>query len=220
MDSLWILIEILLINMVLSGDNAVVIAMSTQHLPEAQRKVAIWWGAAGAVILRILLTVVALWLMDIPLLQAVGGVLLFVIAIQLLGNGNSHAVSERNTTSLRSAVGTILTADVIMSLDNVLAIAAISEGHFPYLVIGIALSIPIVVWGSALVSRWLETFPLLVYAGAGILGYTAGKMMASDERLLLWLPAWEGIKGTLPWALTLLVLVLGIWFRSNPKPSM
>lgn len=214
MESIWLLAEILVINMVLSGDNAVVIAMSTQHLEEKDRKRAAWWGAFGAVLLRILLTVVAMKLIGIPLLQAAGGVMLFVIAVQLLAD-SGHAANKREATgSLFSAIRTILVADVVMSLDNVLAIAAISKGHFPYLVIGIALSIPIIVWGSTLISTWLKKYPILVYAGAGILGYTAGEMILGDTRLALWMPhLWQSMHGTLPWMMTALVLMLGMWMK-------
>lgn len=220
MESIWLLIEILVINIVLSGDNAVVIAMSTQHLQEKQRKQAAWWGALGAVLLRIALTVVAMKLMGIPLLQAAGGIMLFVIAVQLLAD-SGHAGNEREAKdSLFAAIRTILVADIVMSLDNVLAIAAISKGHFPYLVMGIALSIPIIVWGSTLISTWLKRFPILVYAGAGILGFTAGEMIAGDMRLSVWMPSiWQSLQASLPWILTLLVLVLGLWMKRQPAAN-
>ncbi|MCG7407825.1 TerC family protein [Paenibacillus sp. ACRRX] len=214
MDSIWLLLEILVINLVLSGDNAVVIAMSTQHLPEKERKVAVWWGAAGAVILRLLLTIAAMWLMGIPLLQAAGGVMLFAIAIQLLAGSGSHVGRKEGIVSLASAIRTILVADVVMSLDNVLAIAAVSQGHLPYLIAGIAISIPIVVWGSTLISLWLTRFPILIYAGAGILGYTAGEMIASDTKLRLWMPElWLNLHVMLPWVLTAMVLIAGYWIK-------
>lgn len=220
MDSLWLLIEILVINVVLSGDNAVVIAMSTQHLPDKARKKAVWIGAAGAVVLRILLTIAAMWLMNIPLLQAAGGVMLFVIAVQLLSE-SGHKHGDRTAhVSLAGAIKTILIADVVMSLDNVLAIAAISKGHVPYLILGIGLSIPIIIWGSTIISRWLQKVPLLIYAGAAILGYTAGEMIASDSRLNLWLPGlWSTIDHLLPWLLAVAVLAIGIWLKRSPPTA-
>lgn len=223
MDSILILIEIVVINIVLSGDNAVVIAMSTQHLPEKERKQAVWLGAAGAVLLRIVLTIAAMWLMGIPLLQAAGGVMLFAIAVQLLNNNGQHGEKEGKKGSLFSAIQTILVADLVMSLDNVLAIAAVSKGHLPYLIIGIALSIPIIIWGSTIISRWLNRFPVLIYVGAGILGYTAGEMIASDSRLKMWMPGtWNAVEHTLSWVLAVLVLILGMWLKrnlTNPKTS-
>ncbi|MGZ9585039.1 TerC family protein [Paenibacillus marinisediminis] len=218
MESLWLLLEILVINIVLSGDNAVVIAMSTQHLSDKARKQAVWIGAGGAIVLRIVLTVAAMWLMAIPLLQAAGGIMLSVIAVQLLGDSGTHRGGQETSLSLLSAIKTILIADVVMSLDNVLAIAAISKGHFPYLVIGIALSIPIILWGSTMISGWLQKYPLLIYGGAAILGYTSGEMIAGDSRLILWLPRlWSSIDHLLPWVLAVVVLVLGFWLRRNPN---
>lgn len=223
MDSILILIEIVVINIVLSGDNAVVIAMATQHLPDQERKRAVWLGAAGAVLLRIVLTIAAMRLMGIPLLQAAGGVMLFAIAVQLLNDNGQHGGKAGKKGSLISAIQTILVADLVMSLDNVLAIAAVSKGHLPYLIIGIALSIPIIIWGSTIISRWLNRFPVLIYAGAGILGFTAGEMIAGDSRLKLWMPGmWHAVELTLPWVLAALVLVLGIWLKrnlTNPKTS-
>ncbi|WP_019422473.1 TerC family protein [Paenibacillus sp. OSY-SE] len=218
MESLWLLAEILVINLVLSGDNAVVIAMSSQHLPEPKRKQAVWWGVGGAVLLRCLLTVVAMWLIQIPLLKAAGGLLLFVIAVQLLAD-RSHAHSRDGASfSLWSAVQTILIADFVMSLDNVLAIAAIAKGQMTYIIIGIALSIPIIVWGSTIISKWLQRMPLLIFAGSGILGFTAGEMIASDERLALWMPRlWMSLHHGLPWAMVALVMIVGTVIRYQDR---
>ncbi|MCY7487005.1 TerC family protein [Paenibacillus alvei] len=214
MESFWLLAEIMLINLVLSGDNAVVIAMTSRRLPKHEQQQAIWWGAAGAVILRVLLTVAALWLMNIPLLKAAGGVMLFVIAVQLLAEQEHIDPRQSEAHSLWAAVRIILLADVVMSLDNVLAIAAVAKGNMAFVAIGIALSIPIIVWGSGFISTWLQKLPLLLYAGAGILGYTAGEMIASDERLALWLPAmWNKLHFGLPWIVLALVVVLGFAFR-------
>ncbi|MDU0330980.1 TerC family protein, partial [Paenibacillus sp. 3LSP] len=176
MEHLLLLSEILIINLVLSGDNAVVIAMASKNLPLKQRKRAVWWGALGAVLLRCVLTWVAVLLLKIPFIHAAGGVLLAAIAVKLLLPQEEHS-RVAGASSLWKAVQTILAADFIMSLDNVLAIAALAEGDVSILVIGIAISIPIVVWGSNLIADWLQRLPILVYAGAGILGYTAGDML-------------------------------------------
>ncbi|UHA74148.1 TerC family protein [Paenibacillus sp. 481] len=210
MEQLWLLAEILLINVVLSGDNAVVIAMSSQHLPERERRQAIWWGAAGAVVLRCLLTVVAVWLMDIPLVQAAGGVMLFVIAIQLLNDSVHDLGGVKEVGSLWSAVRTILIADFIMSLDNVLAIAAVAKGQMAYIILGIALSIPIIVWGSAFVTDMMRRFPSVVLLGAGILGFTSGEMISADQQLSQWLPSfWGPLHTLLPWLVLTIVLFVG-----------
>ncbi|MFL0556553.1 TerC family protein [Paenibacillus barengoltzii] len=182
MEHLLLLSEILIINLVLSGDNAVVIAMASKNLPLKQRKRAVWWGALGAVLLRCVLTWVAVLLLKIPFIHAAGGVLLAAIAVKLLLPQEEHS-RVAGASSLWKAVQTILAADFIMSLDNVLAIAALAEGDVSILVIGIAISIPIVVWGSNLIADWLQRLPLLVYAGAGILGYTAGDMLLQDPQL-------------------------------------
>lgn len=182
MDSTLIFLQIVLINVLLSGDNAIVIAMASQHLPAGQRKRAVWWGAFAAVALRCVLTVVALQLLQIPYLQAAGALLLLYIAIKLLdGPEADHAGhSVKRATTLRHAIWTIVTADFIMSLDNVLAIAAVAEGDLVLVLLGIALSIPMIVWGSQLLGKLLQKVPALGYIGAALLAYAAGEMLMKD----------------------------------------
>lgn len=182
MEHILLLSEILIINLVLSGDNAVVIAMASKNLPLKQRKQAVWWGAVGAVVLRCILTWMAIVLLKIPFIHAAGGLLLAAIAFKLLLPQEEHS-RVKEGDSLWRAIRTILAADLIMSLDNVLAVAAIAKGDLSILVIGIAISIPIVVWGSNLLAGWLQRFPILTYAGAGILAYTAGDMLLQDPKL-------------------------------------
>ncbi|CAI6070519.1 hypothetical protein PAECIP112173_02167 [Paenibacillus sp. JJ-100] len=186
MDTLWLLTQILMINLVLSGDNAVVIALASKDLPPAQRQKAVWWGAFGAVILRCILTFVAVLLLGIPYIQAAGGLLLFWIAMKLLLQ-NDDEVQVRNASTTWRAIQTILVADFVMSLDNVLAIAALADGDLALIVIGIAISIPIVVWGSGLIVGLLKRFPILVFVGSGILAFTAGEMLMKDPKLGEWL---------------------------------
>lgn len=187
MDSLITFFEIMLINLLLSGDNAVVIAMASQHLPPAQRKRAVWWGAMAAVGLRCLLTLAAISLLKIPYLQAIGAILLLYIAVKLLadagGGGEIHKVYKAKTLS--QAIWTIVVADFVMSLDNVLAIAAVAEGEPVLILLGIALSIPMIIWGSQVLGTLLQKFPPLVYIGAGLLGYAAGGMLVHDPGLSL-----------------------------------
>ncbi|UVI32166.1 TerC family protein [Paenibacillus spongiae] len=186
MESLVTFVEIMFINMLLSGDNAVVIALASQQLPQEQRRKAIWWGAALAVALRCVLTLVAITLLKVPYLQAGGAVLLFIIAIKLIADAadgqQSHDV--RKAKSLGQAIRTIIAADFIMSLDNVLAIAAIADGEPVLILLGIAISIPMIIWGSQLLSRILQKFPPLVYIGGGLLGYAAGEMLAHDPGIM------------------------------------
>jgi YjbE family integral membrane protein len=186
MESFVQFLEIFFINILLSGDNAVVIAMASQKLPLQQRKQAIIWGSGLAVGLRCLLTVVAAGLLQFPYIQAIGSVFLFIIAVRLIVDGQGgeephiKAHQIRTGATLGQAIRTILAADFIMSLDNVLAIAAVAEGEIILMLLGIAISIPMIIWGSQLLSRLLQRFPSLIYFGGGLLGYAAGKMLTED----------------------------------------
>ncbi len=181
-EGLVLFLKIMIINIVLSGDNAVVIAMASKNLPLHQRKSAVGWGSFGAVALRLILTVGAVYLLSIPYLQAIGSVLLMYIAIKLLVevSGEKHI---REATSLAGAVQTIIIADFIMSLDNVLAIAAVAKGNTALIIIGIGLSIPLIIWGSTIIMSVLDRYPVFIYVGAAILGYTAGEMVLNDEKV-------------------------------------
>jgi len=214
-EQLLLLSEILIINLVLSGDNALVIAMASKDLPPAQRKQAVWWGALGAVLLRCLLTWIAVIILRIPFIQAAGGLMLAGIAFKLLmPHAEDTRVKEART--LWRAIQTILAADFIMSLDNVLAIAALAEGDLAILVIGIGISIPIVVWGSNLIAEWLQRLPILTYAGAGILGYTAGEMLLNDPKLGALLEAiMPSLAHLLPFVLAALVIMFGWAHKYN-----
>ncbi|WP_151735865.1 TerC family protein ['Paenibacillus yunnanensis' Narsing Rao et al. 2020] len=209
MDSLLLLGQILMINLVLSGDNAMVIAMASKNLPPENRRTAVWWGAAGAVGLRCLLTFVAVLLLKVPYIEAGGGLLLLWIAFKLLLEDEEEMRVEEST-SVWKAVRTILVADFIMSLDNVLAIAGLAQGDLALIVIGIALSIPIVVWGSGIIVSWLHRFPVLIYIGAYILAFTAGKMLLQDDKfgplISLVLPS---LHTALPLLLGVIVMVSG-----------
>lgn len=180
MEHIWLLLEILVINLVLSGDNAVVIALASKDLPPLQRKKAVWWGALGAVVLRCLLTFVAVLMLKIPYLQAIGGLMLLWIAFQLLLEEKKD-IRLGETPTISKAIRTILAADFIMSLDNVLAIAGVANGDLALIVIGTAFSIPIVIYGSNIIVNWLQRYPILIYLGSGILGYTGGEMMLQDS---------------------------------------
>lgn len=213
MDSLLLLGEILMINLVLSGDNAMVIAMASKNLPEKHRRQAVWWGAAGAVVLRCLLTFAAVLLLKIPYIEAGGAVLLLWISFKLLLEEEDELRME-GSSSVWKSVRTILLADFIMSLDNVLAIAGLAKGDLSLIVIGIAISIPIVVWGSGIIVGWLHRFPVLVFIGAYILAYTAGNMLLEDAKfgavISFLLPTFHSV---LPMALGIIVVVSGMLKR-------
>lgn len=213
MDSLLLLGEILMINLVLSGDNAMVIAMASKNLPEKHRRQAVWWGAAGAVVLRCVLTFAAVLLLKIPYIEAGGAILLLWISFKLLLEEEGELRIE-GSPSVWKSVRTILVADFIMSLDNVLAIAGLAKGDLALIVIGIAISIPIVVWGSGIIVGWLHRFPVLVFIGAYILAYTAGNMLLQDAKfgavISFLLPTFHSM---LPMALGIIVVVTGMLKR-------
>lgn len=194
MDSqFWVgLLQIVWIDLLLSGDNAVVIALACRGLPEKQRKVGILLGAGAAVGLRILFALVITYLLAVPFLKVVGGLLLFWIATKLIvgEEGGEGASGIAETDSLWRAVRTIAIADAVMSLDNVIAIAAAAHGNVWLFVFGLALTIPLIVYGSTLILRIIERFPIFVWAGAALLGWIAGEMILSDPVVLRQLVAW------------------------------
>ncbi|MBD0379136.1 TerC family protein [Paenibacillus sedimenti] len=216
-EALFLFLQIMLINIVLSGDNAVVIALASKNLPLEERKKAIWWGAFGAIALRLILTLVAVSLLKIPYIQAGGSILLFWIAVKLLTDDDSHS-NVKEATTLGKAIWTIIVADFVMSLDNVLAIAAKGNGNMTVIILGIGLSIPIIIWGSTLVMNLLHKYPIFVYLGAGVLGYTAGEMFVKDEKMIdLFLLENEFLHVWIPITTTLLVVGIGFavkWART------
>lgn len=180
------LLQIVIIDILLGGDNAVVIALACRRLPDAQRRKAILGGVAGAVILRILLLLVASYVLGWPLLKVVGGVLLLWIGIKLLTPEEDEANVKAGTT-LGQAIWIIMVADVVMSLDNVIAVAGAAQGHLGLAIAGVLISIPIIIFGSQLILKLMEKYRWLVVAGAALLGWIAGKLIASDELLQGWL---------------------------------
>ncbi|WP_297570577.1 TerC family protein [uncultured Anaerovibrio sp.] len=175
------LFSIVVLDLVLAGDNAVVIAMAAHRLPDELKKKAIFVGTAGAVIIRIIMTLLAVYLLSIPYLQALGGLLLLPIAIKLLAPAKKGHVEEAN--SFAEAVKTIIVADAAMGIDNVLGVAGAAHGDFLLVVIGLLISVPIVVGSSQLIGKLLDNWPVLIYLGAGILGWTGGSMLIQDGRI-------------------------------------
>lgn len=190
----WLgLLQITLINIVLSGDNAVVIALAARSLPQEQQKKAVMWGAGAAVIMRILLTIIAVKLLAMPYLKIIGAALLFWIAVNLLVPEDEEANVD-SSDNLVKAIKTILIADLVMSLDNVIGVAAAAKGNMTLLVLGLAISIPLVIFGATILMKLMERWPIIITIGAGLLGWVAGEMLMTD-------PVWaEWIKQNLQWA--------------------
>jgi YjbE family integral membrane protein len=187
-------LEIIVINILLSGDNAVVIALACRNLPPKQQRWGVFWGAAGAIVLRIVLTFFAVSLLAFPYLKLVGGVLLLWIGIKLIAeeeeeaeDGEGHAVKASD--KLLAAVWTVIVADLVMSIDNVLGVAAAAKGSVVLLVFGLVVSIPLVIAGSQLIMKMIERMPLLIVIGGGLLGFVAGEMMIEDTAVRPWIEA-------------------------------
>jgi YjbE family integral membrane protein len=185
-------VQIIVIDILLGGDNAVVIALACRNLPAAQRRAGILWGTAGAIGLRVVLIFFAVTLLQFPYLRLVGGALLLWIGVKLLlpPDGDEHGNLQGGAT-LMSAIKTIIVADFVMSLDNVIAIAGAAQSahasHQMFLVIfGLVVSIPLIVWGSTLVLKLIDRYPMVVTLGAALLGYIAGKLMIEDPAIVGW----------------------------------
>jgi len=182
------LLEIIGVNIVLSGDNAVVIALASRTLPPDQRRIAIGLGSAGAILMRIVLTVVAAELLQLPWLRLAGALLLVWIGVRmLLDGGEGDDLVTAKPSSPWAAIRTILVADFVMSLDNVLGVAAAAHGQLMLLIVGLIISIPLIVFGSALILRIMDRFPVLVTLGAGLIGYVAGEMLVDEPVVEPWL---------------------------------
>lgn len=209
------LLKVIAIDIVLSGDNAVVIAMATRNLPKTLRNKAIVWGTGGAVVLRILFAVVIVWLLRIPLVNLVGGMLLLWISYKVLAGEEDHQdVTAHN--SFFQAVGTIIVADAVMSLDNVVAIAGAANGHISVIAIGVAVSVPVMIFGSVFIVKAMEKYSWIAYAGSAILAWTAGEMVLRDgfiEKTVHISEGWETylVTGTL----TAVILLAG--FLTNKR---
>ncbi len=179
--------SIMIVNILLSGDNAVVIALASRNLPPHQQKKAIFWGSAAAIIMRVVLTITAVKLLTLPYLKLVGGILLVYIGVQLLADSDGEE-DMKAESSIWAAIRTILIADLVMSLDNVLAVAAAAQSgpeatRMLLLIIGLALSIPLIIFGSTMLLKLMERFPIIITFGAGLLGWLAGGMIVDDPAI-------------------------------------
>jgi YjbE family integral membrane protein len=206
---LW---TIIIIDLTLAGDNALVIALAVRSLPRRQQLWGRIWGTAGAVALRLALVAAATPLLRIPLLQLSGGLLLIWVAFRLVRGAPAHDGHVATGTSLWAAVRVILVADAAMSLDNVLGVAAAAHGDLRLVVFGIALSLPLVVWGSGLLSRIMARFTWIIWLGGGVLGYVAGDMIVSDAAARAWLgDVALSLEPLVPIALAVAMATLGWW---------
>jgi len=220
----WLaVVQIILIDILLGGDNAVVIALACRNLPDEQRKKGIFWGVFGAVGLRIVLTIFAVTLLAIPYLKIVGAVLLFWIGIKLIIPGDDEAHEIDASASLSGAIKTIIVADFVMSLDNVIAVAAAAKDSMLLIVFGLVVSVPIIVWCSQIVLKLMERYPLIITLGGALLGYIAGEMLVHDIAIADW------VKANFEWALTfkvagivgaLLVVAVGKIIAARARAQM
>lgn len=202
------LFSIIIIDLVLAGDNAIVIGMAARNLPRDKQKKAIFWGTGGAIIIRALLTLIVVWLFKIPLLMMAGGLFLIWIAFKSLIQKKKHGNIKEGQT-LFEAIRTIVIADIVMGLDNVLAIAGASHGNYILVILGLIISVPIIIWGSTLIIKFIDRYPFIIYIGAGVLAYTAGKMITEDRTLYPYIGDEWFIKYSIIAAIIAAVLIIG-----------
>lgn len=211
----WLaLSQIILINIVLSGDNAVVIALASRSLPPAQQKKAILAGSVGAIVLRIVLTFFAVYLLSLPYLKLAGAALLLWIGVSLLkGEGGEEELEGHS--NLAAAIKTIIVADLVMSLDNVIGVAAAAKGNVVLLVIGLGVSIPLIIYGSTLILKVMTRFPVIITIGAALLGWVAGEMAFSDPSVHNWAESHHNLHFVPPVLCAILVVAVGKWLQGR-----
>jgi len=202
----WIgLLEIIGVNILLSGDNAVVIALAARSLHGRRQKQAIIWGSVAAIVARVILTVFAVELLKLPSLKIIGSLLLFWIAVKLLLPGKEDGNGIQGSNHLFSAIKIIVLADLVMSLDNVIGVAAAAKGNIILLILGLAISIPLIIFGSTLILKLMQRFPVIITLGAALLGYIAGEMLVSDPLTINWINNYANV-------LNLIVPITGAFF--------
>ena len=214
------LAEIIGVNIVLSGDNAVVIALAARSLPPAQQKTALLFGSLAATVLRVALTLAAVQVLSLPWLRIIGSALLLWIGVKLLvpGDDGGNAGGDMRPGGMLAAIRIILIADVVMSLDNVIAVAAAAKGSMLVLVIGLAISIPLVIFGSAIILKLMERFPVIITLGGALLGFVAGEMLVGDSAIADWINTAEGfLHYVAPAAGAVLVVIVGRWLAAPVK---
>ena len=205
------LFAIIVIDLVLAGDNAIVIALAARGLPPERQKQVIIWGTVGAIVIRAVMTLAVVWLLNIPGLMLAGGLLLIWIAYKLITSNTEpkHGTDQTSNAGLWTAIKTIIIADAVMGIDNVLGVAGAAHGSFLLVVLGLLISVPIMVFGSSLVLKWIERFPSIIYIGAAVLAWTAASMISKEQ----WLATYIDLHDAITWAIYGLaiggVLILG-----------
>src|SRR4051794_629453 len=211
----WLaLSQIIMINIVLSGDNAVVIALASRSLPPAQQKKAILFGSIGAIALRIVLTFFAVYLLSLPYLKLAGAALLLWIGVNLL-KGEDDGTELEGHTNLVAAIKTIIIADLVMSLDNVIGVAAAAKGGIVLLVVGLGISIPLIIYGSTLILKLMTRFPAIITIGAGLLGWVAGEMAFADPAIKTWADGHDNLHMVPSIVGAIAVVAIGKWLQSR-----
>lgn len=209
----WVdVFKIIMIDLLLSGDNAVVIALACRNLPEAQRKKGIMYGVGGAIGLRIVLTFFAVSLLTLPYLKLVGALLLLWIGIKLILPDEAHGEGNiKAESNLGGAIKTIIIADFVMSLDNVIGVAAAAKGNLGLLIFGLVISIPMIVWSSQIILKMIDRYPFIIYAGGTLLGYVAGEMLVTEVVFKEVVESRHYLHWLVPVSCALFVLVMGWW---------
>lgn len=217
MEGAWMFFQIILLDLALGGDNSIVIGMAAKGLPAHLQRKVIFWGTAGAIIARAVLALILVWLLAIPYLKTFGGLILVYIGMKLIGhNGKEEEMAVEAKGTLWGAIQTVIVADVIMSLDNVLGIVAATDGNIFMLVVGMLISVPIIIVGSSVVVKIMDRFPWIIFAGSLVIGWAAGSMIATDE--YMGLP--EDYALYLKIGMTLLVAAGGwVWQKLAAKKS-
>ncbi|MDQ0230610.1 TerC family protein [Metabacillus malikii] len=213
------LLVIIGIDLVLGADNAVVIAMASRKLPDKQRNKAIIIGTCLAILTRIAITLIAVYLLRIPFLQLIGGVFLLYIAFHLIVGKEEDSNQIESHNSLWKAIKTIIIADLLMGFDNVIAIAGAAQGQMILIVIGLFISIPIIIWGSKLILKLLTKYPLLIYVGGGLLAFTSGKMIINEPRLQAIYQEYPVMAQSLPLLTTSFILLAGLIYQHVLQPN-
>lgn len=217
----WVdVLKIIMIDLLLSGDNAVVIALACRNLPPQQRRKGIMFGVGGAIGLRVVLTFFAVGLLALPYLKLVGAFLLLWIGIKLILPEDEHSASDiKADTRLFGAIKTIIIADFVMSLDNVLGVAAAAKGNVWLLVFGLVISIPMIAWSSQLVLKLIDRFPVIIYIGGALLGYVAGEMLVTEASIRPLVEARHYLHWLVPGSCAALVVVIGKWLARRKAIS-
>lgn len=209
-EFIFALINIVFLDLVLAGDNAIVIGLAARNLPSATQKKAIIYGTGGAVVLRIIATILVVWLLNVPWLMLIGGILLVGIAYKLLTDENDHT-NIKAGKSLGAAIRTIIVADAAMGLDNVIAVAGAANHNTLLVIIGLLISVPIIVWGSTLFIKLINRFPWIIYIGAAILGFTASSMITGEQHFKVFFESHTIVRGLFIASVIMGILIAGYY---------